>query len=203
MCVHAWSEMSVLILMWFPLHNVFNRSPDPSNFTAEGHNMCCFCQQGLGVSDLLFFLPPQWNYLRWLRRRRHFIWWWSMPAAVSQPVFTPASFTHAHCGFTHAVNKSRISPSDQFPNVGVRLGFKQGVGVDGGGARLLLMYDCVSLGLLQLCVPSAPKVLQEFGLRSYRDWTKQPNLVQPPTPPWNVFKRTHCHEGRIIGHANI
>lgn len=30
------------------------------------------------------FLPPQWNYLRWLRQRRHFIWWWSTPAAVSE-----------------------------------------------------------------------------------------------------------------------
>lgn len=38
-----------------------------------------------------------------------------------------------------------------------------------GGARLLLMYDCVSLGLLQSCVPSAPKIVQEFVLRSHRD----------------------------------
>lgn len=30
--------------------NAFNRS-----FIAKGHNMCCFCPQGLGISDLLFF----------------------------------------------------------------------------------------------------------------------------------------------------
>lgn len=40
-------------------------------------------------------------------------------------------FPHARCGLTHAVNKSRISPSDHFTNVGVGFRFKQEVGVDG------------------------------------------------------------------------
>lgn len=144
------------------------------------------------------FLPLQWNYLRWLRQRRHFIWWWSTPAAVSQRVFTHACFTHAHCGFTHAVNRSRISPSDQFPNVGVRLRFKQGAGVDGGSKTAAYVW---------LCVSRTSAVMRAFCSKgSPRICTKDPQGLDKttqfsPKKLWNVFKQTHCHEGRIIGHV--
>lgn len=123
----------------------------------------------------VIFLPLQWNYLRWLRQRRHFIWWWSTPVAVSERDFPHACFTHARCGFTHAVNKSRISPLDHFTNVGVGFRFKRGGSGWSEHDCCLCMTTCLcplcllDFPFLQSCLLSTPKVLQEFVLKSHRD----------------------------------
>lgn len=91
------------------------------------------------------FLPLQWNYLRWLRRRRHFIWWWSTPVAVSE-----RAFPRARCGFTHAVNKSRISPISQMLELVSELN-KRWEWME--WAWLLLMYDRVPLSPVSLGPP--------------------------------------------------
>lgn len=87
---------------------------------------------------ILYFFPLQWNYLRWLRQRRHFTWWWSTPAAVSEQDLTHTRF-HVRV-WVHSCSR-RISPSDCFTGFGC----KHEVWVDGASATAALVWSCASL----------------------------------------------------------